>query len=108
RRLAAAGRRVRERRDPTAHAALLALSAAGREAAAPGALLAVTREPCPLCLGAAFAAGVDTVVYGVEDAAGGGTERCIPPEAPGAVPPRLVGGVRRREAAALLDARPGA
>ena len=99
-------RQVRKRHDPTAHAALLAFAAAGREAAAPGAVLAVTREPGPMCLGAALAAGVDTILYGVEDVPGGGTERCVPPDVENLVPPRLVGGVRRREAAALLDAAP--
>jgi len=53
--------------DPTAHAEMLAI----RQAAAcrgthdlSGASLVTTCEPCPMCLGAAFWARVDRIVYG--------------------------------------------
>lgn len=68
---------VVERGDPTAHAEMLAL----REAAGTlgthdlsGCVLVTTCEPCPMCLGAAFWARVDRIVYAASrgDAAGAG------------------------------------
>ena len=63
--------------DATAHAEMLALSAAF---AAKGnwrlanARLYVTKEPCPMCAGAIVLARVSTVVWGVSDPKrGGGT-----------------------------------
>ena len=93
-------------RDPTAHAEVLAL----REAAGAvgdwrlsGATLVVTLEPCPMCFGAALSAHVARVVYGapnlregalggVVDLASEGWKRRV----------EVRGGVRAREAAALL------
>jgi tRNA(adenine34) deaminase len=56
--------------DPTAHAEILAL----RDAAAlrhswrlDGCALVVTVEPCPMCAGAALAARLDLVAFGVPD-----------------------------------------
>ena len=65
------GRNERElRRDPTAHAEVLAL----REAAAAqggwnlaGATLVVTLEPCAMCAGAILQARVPRVVFGAWD-----------------------------------------
>ncbi|MFP7762221.1 tRNA adenosine(34) deaminase TadA [Marisediminicola sp. LYQ134] len=65
------GRNEKElRRDPTAHAEILAL----REAAAatgdwqlPGTTLVVTLEPCVMCAGAILAARVPRVVFGAWD-----------------------------------------
>ncbi len=62
------GHNAREvRRDPTAHAEVLAI----REAAAAlgdwrlgGCTLVVTLEPCPMCAGAAVLARLDRVVFG--------------------------------------------
>jgi tRNA(adenine34) deaminase len=58
------------RRDPTAHAEILAL----REAAAQvgswrldEASVYVTLEPCPMCAGALVLARVSTLVYGPQD-----------------------------------------
>jgi tRNA(adenine34) deaminase len=63
------------RRDPTAHAEILAL----REAAAalanyrlPGAALYVTLEPCVMCAGALVAARVRRLVFGARDLRFGG------------------------------------
>jgi tRNA(adenine34) deaminase len=63
------------RRDPTAHAEILAL----REAAAalanyrlPGAALYVTLEPCVMCAGARVAARVRRLVFGARDLRFGG------------------------------------
>jgi tRNA(adenine34) deaminase len=61
---------VRSSGDPTRHAVLLSL----RDAAAAwgtwrlvGARLVVTKEPCPLCAGAALAARVSRVLVGAVD-----------------------------------------
>jgi len=56
--------------DPTAHAEVLALRAAGAERGnyrLAGATLYVTVEPCPMCCGAALHARVARVVYGAAD-----------------------------------------
>ena len=53
--------------DPTAHAELLALRDAAAEVGSwhlVGATLVVTREPGPMCAGAAWAARLDRVVWG--------------------------------------------
>jgi tRNA(adenine34) deaminase len=58
------------RRDPTAHAEILALQVAAsarRSWRLDGHLLVVTIEPCPMCAGAALAARVDAVVFGAPD-----------------------------------------
>ena len=64
-----------ERRDPTAHAEIVAL----REAAAaagnyrlPGAALYCTLEPCVMCAGALVAARVERLVFGTRDLRFGG------------------------------------
>ncbi|WP_041389247.1 tRNA adenosine(34) deaminase TadA [Spiribacter salinus] len=57
-------------RDPSAHAEILALRAAGQTLEAyrlPGTRLYVTLEPCPMCLGAMIHARVDEVIYGASD-----------------------------------------
>ena len=58
------------RRDPTAHAEILAL----REAAAkignyrlPGAVLYVTLEPCMMCVGALVHARIERLVFGAPE-----------------------------------------
>ena len=58
------------RRDPTAHAELLALKdAAGhlRDWRLAGASVYVTLEPCPMCAGALVQARVARLVYGAAD-----------------------------------------
>lgn len=68
--LAAAGNRSVRARDPSAHAEVAALRAAGRRAGnyrLPGATLYVTLEPCLMCVGAALLARVARVVYGAPD-----------------------------------------
>lgn len=60
--------------DPTAHAEILALRAAGRSAdnyRLPGAALYATVEPCAMCMGAALHARVDRLVFGCADPKGG-------------------------------------
>ncbi|MBW1729475.1 MAG: nucleoside deaminase [Deltaproteobacteria bacterium] len=56
--------------DPTAHAEILALREAARRIGnyrLNGALLVVTLEPCPMCMGAALLARIDHLVYGAAD-----------------------------------------
>ena len=56
--------------DPTAHAEVLALRAAGQATSnyrLTGATLYATVEPCPMCCGAALHARVARVVYGARD-----------------------------------------
>lgn len=58
------------RHDPSAHAEIMALRAAGlREAnyRLPDSTLYVTLEPCPMCAGAIVHARVARVVYGATD-----------------------------------------
>lgn len=58
------------RHDPTAHAEMLALRAAGRALGnyrLPGCVLYVTLEPCAMCVGALVHARVARIVYGAAD-----------------------------------------
>jgi tRNA(adenine34) deaminase len=107
--LARAGNRVEERRDPSAHAELLAL----REAAArrgekllPDCTLTVTLEPCPMCAQAASFFRIRRLVFGAYDPKGGGVEHgarvFAAPSCHHA--PEVVGGVRESECAEVLRA----
>ncbi len=73
--LARAGNRMRELRDPTAHAEMLAIRAAcaalGSERLT-GCDLWVTLEPCPACAGAIAAARLSRLYYGASDPKSGG------------------------------------
>lgn len=105
--LARAGNEVEARRDPSAHAEMLALRAA---AALRGGkhledcTLTVTLEPCPLCAAAASLFRVRRVVFGAYDPKSGGVEHGARvfsrPQCHHV--PEVVGGVREGEAAALL------
>ena len=56
--------------DPTAHAEIMALRAAGQSESnyrIPGTTLYVTLEPCVMCVGAIIHARVERVVYGADD-----------------------------------------
>jgi tRNA(adenine34) deaminase len=56
--------------DPTAHAEVQALRAAGKALGnyrMPGATLYVTLEPCDMCVGAMFHARIGRVVFGASD-----------------------------------------
>lgn len=57
-------------KDPTAHAEILVLRAAGaffRNYRIPDATLVVTIEPCPMCMGAALQARISRLVFGAYD-----------------------------------------
>ena len=56
--------------DPTAHAEIVAIRAAGRALGSwhlDGCTLVVTLEPCTMCAGAVVAARIARVVYGATD-----------------------------------------
>ena len=60
--------------DPTAHAEIVAIRAAGRALGSwhlDGCTLVVTLEPCTMCAGAVVAARIARVVYGAADPKGG-------------------------------------
>lgn len=62
------------RRDPTAHAEILALRRASETAGGwrlAGTTMYVTLEPCPMCAGALVLARVERLVYGPQDARAG-------------------------------------
>ena len=58
-------------KDPTAHAAIIAITQAANALQTdqlPAAALYVTQEPCCMCLGAVLLSGIDKLVIGAEDA----------------------------------------
>ncbi|MEJ2051158.1 MAG: tRNA adenosine(34) deaminase TadA [Calditrichota bacterium] len=62
-------------KDPTAHAEILAITAAANTRGdwrLDDTILYVTLEPCPMCAGAIMNARIPTVVYGAPDKAAGG------------------------------------
>lgn len=85
------------------HADLLAMNAAdqllGYQPRPAPLRLAVTLEPCLMCLGAAMALRVDEIYYGLESPADGGSRIAGSwphhPDLPWYRPPRMVGGIRR-------------
>jgi tRNA(adenine34) deaminase len=72
--LAREGNRILERRDPTAHAEMLALQAGAKALGnerLTGASLFVSLEPCAMCAGAISLARVARLVFAAEDPKGG-------------------------------------
>jgi tRNA(adenine34) deaminase len=69
-----------QRRDPTAHAEIMALRQAAHfmvNYRIPGSVLVVTIEPCIMCLGAMIQARVDEVIYGAPDPKAGAIYSCF-------------------------------
>jgi tRNA(adenine34) deaminase len=106
----AVGRNERElRRDPVAHAELLAVQAAAAALGdwrLTGCTVVVTLEPCPMCAGALVAARVSSVVFGAFDPKAGavGTlyNLCTDPRLNHEV--AVVAGVQAEECSAQLSA----
>jgi tRNA(adenine34) deaminase len=74
--LGAAGNERELRRDPTAHAEILALRQAAERLGGwrlPETTIYVTLEPCPMCAGAISLARVPRLLYGAPDPKGGAT-----------------------------------
>ncbi len=75
--LSIAGNRTRTDQDPTAHAEIVALRAAGQKAAnyrLTDAVAYSTIEPCAMCAGALIQARVRRLVYGARDERAGAVE----------------------------------
>jgi len=105
----AVGYNAREaRHDPTAHAEILALRAAGERLGSwrlSGCTLVVTLEPCAMCAGAAVLARVDRLVLGAWDPKAGacGSTRDIVRDS--RLPHRIqvTGGVLAQECGQILQ-----
>jgi tRNA(adenine34) deaminase len=97
--LLAEGENRKERdKDPTAHAEIIALRAAGRNLQnwhLNQCTLYVTLEPCPMCAGAIIHARVGLLVYGVDDTKTGAirTVTNIPDSAASNHRLKVIGGV---------------
>ena len=94
-------------RDPTAHAEIVALRAAGRALdnyRLPGCVLYVTLEPCPMCVGALVHARVARIVYGAADPKTGACGSVFGLSSSPNLNHRIevIGGVLAEESAALL------
>lgn len=107
--LASAGNRVEELKDPSAHAEILALRAAGQLLGTPrlvGCDLWVTLEPCPMCAFAIALARIRRLYFGAEDPKMGGVEHGprIFSSPSCHHRPEVYGGIGERRAADLLRA----
>jgi tRNA(adenine34) deaminase len=97
------------RRDPTAHAEVLALREAAREVGSwrvLEAVLYVTLEPCAMCAGAIVLARVARVVYGATDPKAGaaGSVLDVLGEPRLNHRPEVAGGLLAQECGAILSA----
>ena len=106
--LGEAGNERELRRDPTAHAEVLALRQASERLGGWRLLdtvIHVTLEPCPMCAGAISMARVPRLAYGAADPKGGAVGSVIDLFAEPVVNHRPVveGGVMAEESAALLE-----
>ena len=106
--VAAEHNRREERGDATAHAELLAISAASQSLGSwrlDGHTLVVTLEPCPMCAMAAVWARLDRIVYGAADPKAGAAWSLfnIPQDERLNHRCELVAGVREDECRALLS-----
>jgi tRNA(adenine34) deaminase len=105
--LAAAGNERELRRDPTAHAEVLAIRAAADALGGwrlPGTTLYVTLEPCAMCAGAIVLARIPHVVFGARDPKAGAAGSVLDVLGEPALNhrPQLTAGVMEAECAALL------
>ena len=105
--LARAGNERELRRDPTAHAEIIAIRAAAEALGGwrlPGAVLYVTLEPCAMCAGAIVLARIPTVVFGAPDPKAGAAGSVLDVLAEPALNhrPEVVAGIREGECATLL------
>jgi tRNA(adenine34) deaminase len=105
--LSRAGNERELRRDPTAHAEVLAIQAAAAALGGwrlPGTTLYVTLEPCAMCAGAIVLARIPQVVYGTRDPKAGAVGSVLDVLREPALNhrPEVIAGVREEECAALL------
>ena len=104
--IARAYNRRETRRNPLAHAEILAIKQAARRLGGwrlSGCTLYVTLEPCPMCAGAIINARIDEVVFGAYDPKAGAFGSLYN-LAEGRLnhTPRVIGGVLAEEASGLL------
>ena len=94
------------RKDPTAHAEIVALRKAARNLGnyrLTGCDLYVTVEPCAMCLGAALNARIRTLVYGADDPKAGAVRSLLSfPIEKTNHRMAVIGGVLAAESAALI------
>jgi tRNA(adenine34) deaminase len=107
--LARAGNERELRRDPTAHAEILAIRAAADRLGGwrlPGTTLYVTLEPCAMCAGAIVLARIPTLVYGTPDPKAGAAGSVLDVLTEPALNhrPEVIAGIREEECADLLRA----
>jgi tRNA(adenine34) deaminase len=105
--LAAAGNERELRRDPTAHAEILAIRAAAAALGGwrlPRTTLYVTLEPCAMCAGAIVLARIPTVVFAAPDPKAGAAGSVLDVLAEPALNhrPKVIAGVREEECANML------
>lgn len=100
---------VEQLRDPTAHAEMIAITAACEtleEKRLEGCVLYVTLEPCPMCAGAMLQARLDSCVYGVADPRAGACDSlyhlCEDPRLNHRI--RIISGIREEACRRLLQA----
>ncbi len=100
--------RVEQLQDPTAHAEIIALTAAANTLNSwrlTGCTLYVTLEPCPMCAGALLNSRIDRLVFGAEDnqygACGGRLQLCTKGFFNHKV--TILSGIRETQAQELLD-----
>jgi tRNA(adenine34) deaminase len=106
--LGAAGNERELRRDPTAHAEVLALRQASERLGGwrlPETTIYVTLEPCAMCAGAIALARVPRLVYGAPDTKGGAVGTVVDLYAEPVVNhrPHVEGGLLAEDSAALLE-----
>ncbi|HWO15905.1 MAG TPA: tRNA adenosine(34) deaminase TadA [Solirubrobacterales bacterium] len=106
--LAVAGNERELRRDPTAHAEVLAIRAAAEALGGwrlPGATLYVTLEPCAMCAGAIVLARIPGVVFGAYDPKAGaaGSVMNVLDDPVLNHRPQVTGGILAGECATLLE-----
>ncbi len=99
--------RVAETNDPTAHAIVVALREASRKLGRSGladATIFVTREPCPMCVGALLACDIDALVFATGNPVDGAAGSVLQLAQDGRLARRLkvVSGIRCDEAEELL------
>ncbi len=107
--IGAAGNERELRRDPTAHAEILALREAAERLGGwriDGATIYVTLEPCAMCAGAIVLARIERVVYGTPDPKAGAAGSVLDVLAEPALnhSPEVQGGVFAAECGELLSA----
>jgi tRNA(adenine34) deaminase len=105
--LSRAGNERELRRDPTAHAEVLAIRAAAERLGGwrlPDTTLFITLEPCAMCAGAIVLARIPTVVYGAPDPKAGAAGSVLDIFAEPALNhrPQVVARVREADCASLL------